>query len=268
MQRVPEQVCSGRRDFEPKPYGTHGLPSFHISSSQTRPLSHDESPMKPCKSLCFQHAEAHMAPSPWFEHQCRVPNTYHLSLFGRKSVIVTCRDTIHNSFLSPSTNSDHSNHTTCQGSHWRKATNELKEVRFRKAVGGKDIMQLEPGGVPKDAQASWSDSMSPACQMELRNVFFAWRFPVTWFSSGFASDVIKCNMNDYMITNCHTDTFGQLLFLSRFVIFPWLLSLSCEDPFDLRGLHTNKFQYHILICHIFSCIVTDVTAAFRLRLRG
>ena len=82
------------------------------------------------------------------------------------------------------------------------------------------------------------------------SIRFALRFPVTWFSSGFASD---------------TDTFGQLLFLSRFVIFPWLLSLSCEDPFDLRGLHTNKFQYHILICHIFSF---NVTAAFRLRLRG
>ncbi len=30
-------------------------------------------------------------------------------------------------------------------SHWRKATKDVKDVRFRKAVGGKCIIQLEPG---------------------------------------------------------------------------------------------------------------------------
>lgn len=29
-------------------------------------------------------------------------------------------------------------------SHWRKATKDVKDVRFRKAVGGKCIIQLEP----------------------------------------------------------------------------------------------------------------------------
>ena len=30
-------------------------------------------------------------------------------------------------------------------SYWRKATKDVKDVRFRKAVGGKCIIQLEPG---------------------------------------------------------------------------------------------------------------------------